>query len=229
MKESDFNDTTLVALTQLCTELDNLYFPVNSKGAAKELQSWSGEAQRQGVNGQVLQALRELRGEEIDRAARMKKLVACLLWMSQMNMSDIEKLIMRHGGAFNGAAGSIISAASRTGDFITVVANICGLVLNTDELKDRALRLQTRLETGAPQEIIYLASECGTNLSRADYQRLTGNGLSQINDLRSASDETLLSLVEGNQKKLKIIKDGIRRHDSRPERQQQLPEIPLFK
>jgi hypothetical protein len=68
---------------------------------------------------------------------RAKKAVACLLWISGTPMSEIEEVLTRFGGRFDGAAGPMRSVRSRTADVLPTVAMVAQLLHSGLDLTQR--------------------------------------------------------------------------------------------
>ncbi|MCZ6775446.1 MAG: DEAD/DEAH box helicase, partial [Ignavibacteria bacterium] len=212
LEPGSITDQTLIALTQLTVELDDVLFPVNSRGAGKELATWSQELQSQAIPQSVLQQLQRHTADTYQTASRFKKATACLLWVTDMPLVQIEEVLTKHGGRFNGAAGPTRSVSSRTHDILPIVARVAEILHKDLDLTERSARLFTRLEVGIPSSIIDLAKQAGARLSRADYQSLLKSNLSQIEDIQNSSDEDLLACVNDNRTKLSIIRQAVIDH-----------------
>ncbi|TIQ41876.1 MAG: hypothetical protein E5X49_17225 [Mesorhizobium sp.] len=73
----------------------------------KEGQSWLSALSYQGVPPHILRCLgRDLR-EGSDEAARAKRAVAALAYVSGQEIGEIERVMAKHGGPFDGAAGPV--------------------------------------------------------------------------------------------------------------------------
>lgn len=221
-------DPTLIALCQLTAELDEVYYPINKKSTQKEPAEWFGQLARQGVAPRVQNALRNSPGVHPQQILRAKKAVACLLWISDLPMQVIEKLMTQFGGAFE-AAGPTRSAASRTADLLPTVARIGEILVPGLDLSDRRAKLVARLECGASHHHGDLSLELGTRLSRADYQNLTKAQLTSIGSISSASDSALDEALRSNSGKRKLIREAISRLTLRKEQAVvEIPEIPVY-
>jgi helicase len=203
------NDPALIAATQLTVELDNVYFPVNKKGAAKETQTWTSEIRLQNVPQSLIHALGLRVAETAQVARRAKKAAACLLWISDLSMSDIENRLTKHGGRFDGAAGPVLAARARTCDLLPTVCRVAEIVHPGLDLSARAARLLTRLEVGVPPAAVDLATHAGSRLSRGDYRRLLEAGMCSIDALEKCPDEELITLLSGSRAKLSAVRAAI--------------------
>lgn len=209
---SQITDPTLIAITQVTVELDEVLFPVNKKGAQKEFNTWKNELYYQSIPEYVIQKL-EITARDVYQAAlRAKKIVACLLWITDHPMSQIEKLLTKHGLSWNGAAGPVRSVSARTCDILETVARIAKVIKKDLDLEERLPRLLTRLDVGVPANIIDIALHAGNRLSRADYQSLMKNDLFEIEKIEKISDKILLGHLNNDEEKLKIIRTAIHKH-----------------
>jgi helicase len=141
------SDPTLIAATQLTVKLDDVYFPINRKSTRSEPQAWSSELQRQGVADQVIRAFHSHVESTFDAVLRAKRTVACLLWISELPLSEVERILMRFGGIFDGAAGPIRATSSRTCDLPPAVTHIINLLNPDGDFEARCRRLVQRHST----------------------------------------------------------------------------------
>lgn len=206
VREADITDPTLIAVTQLCKELDDVLFPINRKSKNKEPQTWFGELSRQGIPGSVTGAMRYHVRNPVEATLRAKKAVACLLWMTDRPLNEIESIMTQFGGRFDGAAGPIRSLRSRTSDLLPVVANIAQVLHPELELEERTRRLLVRLELGIPAPLVEIGRYAGSRLNRADYLVLLRSGHSTAVSIARATDQTLLELLNGDRTKLAVLK-----------------------
>jgi helicase len=205
LSASEVSDPLLIVLCQLSTELNDIYVPINSKGATKEMNSWKNELQGQGISYFVLSAL----GQNLDdrtAASRYKKATACLFWIGNSSMSDIENTMTRHGGRFDGFSGPMRSAASRTRDLIPVAARIAEIFNPGLELGERIEKLHIRLELGIPSSLCVIAKYLGNSFSRGDYHGLMKIGLREWKDVENLEQENLLNVLSGNEDKLNLLR-----------------------
>lgn len=206
------SDPTLIALTQLTVELDAVLFPINKKSTQKEPQAWFGEIQRQGVPAPVLNALQRLITERGQAVLRAKKAVACLLWVTERPIVEIEKVLTQFGGASDGAAGAIRGVAARTCDLLPTVARVAELLHPGLDLGERVSRLLVRLEIGLPAAAIDLASTAGNRLARGDYQLLVRAGLSSIGEIDRRTDDEILRVLGANKAKVQVVREAAAQH-----------------
>jgi replicative superfamily II helicase len=151
------DDATLIALTQITTELDETYLPINKKSKNREPMRWLGGLQQQGVQTRMLQ----VGAREVHTATlRAKKAMACLLWMGGHSRQEIETTLMQHMRD-NVAAGAVNQVRSRTIDLLSVVISVVEILRNVD-LSQRQDDLMLRLELGIP------ATFCQSRASTGD-------------------------------------------------------------
>lgn len=223
---SSITDPALLALTQLTAELDNVYFPINKRGYRKELGSWASELQRQGIVSQILDSFHTHRTEQEQAAMRAKKAAACLLWITDTPLAEVENILARHGGGFGGVAEPIRSTRSRTQDILPVVARVAEIIHEGLDLSDRIARLSIRLEVGAPFSVVEIAEVLGSRLTRADYLVLNKIGMRTIENIEKATDEDLLVGLGGSASKLSEVREALLAY--RNEERESIPVIPLI-
>ncbi|MEP6960485.1 MAG: DEAD/DEAH box helicase [Acidobacteriota bacterium] len=210
LRSSDISDPTLITVTQLTVELDDVLFPMNKKSTQKEPQMWFGELRHQGIPHGVLSSLQRFVQEPQWPTLRAKKASACLMWMAGMPMAQIESTLTQFGGGFGGAAGPMRSVKSRTCDLLPTVARIAELLTTDLNLGDRVERLLTRLEIGVPSAAVDLAALAGDKISRGDYLRLINVGLATPSALQAASDESILACVDASKAKMEAVKLSVK-------------------
>jgi len=201
----DITDTTLIATAQLTVELDQILFSVNPKGPQKELDTWTSELQNQNIPEYVLQKLRN-GGDTRQIAMRFKKTAACLFWITDKPLADIEEILTKHWGRFDGIAGPMRSVASRTHDLLRTVARVAEILHPDLKLEERTAKLFVRLEVGVPSSIFNLAKKIGPTFSRSDYHSLIKENLSDMEVLKTASDEVILTALGDDEAKFGILK-----------------------
>ena len=222
----EINDPTLITLTQLTVELDQVLFPINKRGVNKETQTWLSEVRRQNVPQGVLRALQRSVKEDTQVALRAKKAVGCLLWIADLPMSDIEESLTRHGRKFDGASGPILGVRARTCNLLEVVGRVARIVHPGLDLGSRITRLLTRLEVGVPPAAIDLASRAGSRLSRGDYRRLLAAGLCEIDAIEKCPDEDLLKHLAGSESKLLAVRNAVESY--REQQSEQSADTPIL-
>ncbi len=201
----DLHDATLIALTQITTELDEIYFPFNRRSKNKEPQRWIGTIQQRGVHPSLLQVDAH---EQATVTLRAKKAAACLLWMGGGQRQEIEANLMQHTRE-RIAAGAINQVVSRTSDLLPVVFSAIE-ILRAIDLSDRQADLMLRLDLGIPLDVLPLARICRDLLTRADYLRIRAAGIFEPDALSEASLDEVEALVGGNKSKARLVIERIR-------------------
>jgi helicase len=225
---NDLNDQTLLAAAQLTVELDETYIYVNGKGARKELITWTAELSQQGVHPHVIAQLQQS-PDDYTAAARAKRAAACLLWVSDLPMNQIEPTLLRHGGRFNGTAGPVRSISNRTNDLIPTVTAVAELLHSGADFSEHLARLTRRLESGVSTLMLDIARFAGNLLSRADYHDLQNDGLTSMRVVEQADNKRLLRVLSGSAEKLEVLRqavDAFRSEKAPPELRS--PLIPLY-
>jgi helicase len=200
------NAAALVAATQLTVELDQVLIPFNTRSKRKEPQQWSAELRGQNVSPQVLQALGRYAVDQNTGTRRAKRAAACLYYMTDWPLAEVERTITQFGGGFGGAAGPIRAVATRTRDLLPVVVRVVELLHPGTDLTLLQRQLLVRLEIGLPVEAVDLAARLGGAISRADYLALGHADLVSIDAVRAAGDQELLKHLGGSTAKLKMLR-----------------------
>jgi helicase len=213
IQSEQITDPALITAVQVTHELSQVYVPLNKK-TPKEAQSWASELARQAVPHNILRCLARDINEQHEEAARLKRAVAALAYVSGEEISEIERLLARHGGGFDGSAGPIRSIASRTCDLLGTAARVAELVHPDLQLGERVERLNLRLTLGITGAAVELARYAGGDLSRGDYRRLIAAGLCDFESILTAEDEALLACVDGNRGRLGILRSAAERHNA---------------
>jgi replicative superfamily II helicase len=205
---AQISDPVLIAAAQLTVELDEVLVPLNRKSTQKEPQTWFHELARQGIPPTLLAALRRFVKDQHSGTMRAKRTAGCLLWVAPTPMSAIEAALTQHGGAFDGAAGPVRSAASRTADLLPAIARVATFLHHGLELADRVARLLVRLELGVPAGAALLARHAGARLTRGDYQGLVKAGLTTPEAVEAAGEDALLACLGGDEQKARAVRDA---------------------
>lgn len=208
MNADQISDPTLLAICQVTIEMDQQLFPINKRGFRKELDSWLTMLRQQAVSPAILVQLRRGTTEEHEEALRAKKVVACLAYIAGKEIAEIEDLMGRHGGAFNGAAGPIRATAVRTCDVLAPSARVAEILYPELDLHERVERLAIRLTYGIEGHLVDLAKHVGNILSRADYARLSKKSLYTPDALDQATDSEILSCLELSVEKLEAVREA---------------------
>jgi helicase len=180
----------LVVLAQVTLELDALRIRTHTR-SRQEQARWPRVLMNLGVPGQLLRGLHIGGGVPL---VREKRAAACLLFMSAIPMANVEAELLQHTPE-RSASGPIRQVAARTRDVIGVVANIAnyyGKTLADDAAVDDLL---LQLELGVPRELLPLASELGSQLTRGDYLALLDAGIVGWELVDAADNETLANLL----------------------------------
>jgi helicase len=204
LRPEQITDPTLIAAVQVTRELDEVY-NLNKK-TPKEGQSWLSALANEGVSQHVLRCLGRDVNEQPHQAARAKRAVAALAYVSGQEISEIERLLARHGGLFEGAAGPVRGVAARTCDLLGAAARVAELLHPGLELGDRTERLSLRLTLGIPGPAVALARYVGTELPRGDYRRLVAARLCSHEQIAAAGDEALLACLDGDRRRLAVLR-----------------------
>ncbi len=211
-------DPALISASQSTVELDEVLFPMNKKSRQKEPYLWPNELRQQGVAQRILSAFQRVAVDSHQVTLRAKKAVACLLYISGRPMQEVEQTMTQLGGAFDGAAGPIRSAAARTADVLPTGARVSEILYPGLDLGDRVSRLTLRLTYGIPSAAVDLAHEAGNNLLRGDYTRLAQQKLCEPAAIQAATDAALLACVDSDVRKLRVIRDAAEKVHDRRER-----------
>lgn len=191
MTPEEISDPALIGLTQLTVELGEVPFPINQRSTEKEPQAWLSALRSQGIGGALLQGFSRWWSGKLDQTRAMKKSSACLFYISDKPMVEIEAAMTQFGGGTNGAAGPVRSVASRTADLLETVIRTVEILHPAIELNDRPGRLLTRLQNGVSAKAADIASLFGSALSRGDYQALVRHNLHSVHSLNAASDKQI--------------------------------------
>lgn len=169
--------------------------PGDKPYSVEEYKNIAGLAGRLGFST-VISAFSNNVKEHWDITLRGKKTAACLLWMSNKSMAEIETYLMQHT-IVDSAAGPVRSVTSRTNDILPVAAKIAEQLHPTLDLNNRLLRLLIRLEIGIPATLTDLAIITGKVLSRGDYLLLLQNSITSAESFNNAGTETTQGFLGG--------------------------------
>lgn len=203
------NNAVLMTAACMTCELDEIHFPFNKASTKQEPFTWTRELQLQNVPPSVLDSMQRFAIDQHTGTLRSKKAVACLLWMTDYPLAEMEKTMTRHGPR-GGAAGPIRAVSSRARDMLPVVTRVAELLHQDLDLSDRQTRLMARLEVGLPSDAADLAIYLGGRIARGDHLRLLGAGLGNIEAVEEAKDADLLELLGGDERKLQILRAAVR-------------------
>jgi helicase len=200
----------LIAATQLTVELDQELSPINKKSTQKEPQTWMAELRRQGVPHGIPHALQSSACQENESILRAKKAVACLPWITDKPLSEIEKILIQPGRRLDGVAGPIRSVRARTCDLLPIAARVAEILHPGLDLGKRLARLLTRLDVGVPAAAADLASVAGSGLARGNYHGLLRAGRCTIDAVEHSSDEELPDCLAGDKGKVAVLRDAVK-------------------
>jgi helicase len=228
VRAHEVTDPALIAIAQMSTELDGVYFPINRVSKHKEPQHWIGQLRAQGVSSTILGCLQQNITSSPQATVRAKKAVACLYYVSGMSMDEIERAMSQFGGAFDGAAGPIRSVTSRTCDVLPMLGRAAELLHAGLELEQRIARLVLRLDLGIQGPVVDLARYTERSIDRADYRRLCDAKMTERETLDTAEDAVLLPLVASDRRKLAALRDAVARWSSARVPAPAAPGLPAY-
>lgn len=227
IQQADISDPTLVALTQITVELDQVLFPLNKRSTQKEPQTWMSEVRNQGISGNVISAFGRAVQDQTDTTRRAKKTVACLLWITDKQLVDIETVLMQFDRG-DSAAGAIRGVSARVCDVLPTVARIAEFLNPGLDLATRVERLLVRLEIGIPAGVVELGSIIGKIFNRGDYLCLMKKGITNKETFEAAKGEVLLSCLENNQEKLTAAKIRLEEYERGEKPLSGTPILPAY-
>ncbi len=194
----------------------------------KEPQAWMQALAQQRVAPSVMRALQRRVHDQHQATLRAKKAAACLYWVTDLPLAQIEQALMQFD-RLDGAAGPIRSVASRSCDLLPTVTRVAELLHPELDLSERLKQLLTRLEVGVPAAAVELAAHTGARLRRGDYQRLIKAGLCVIDTIEVSDDDALLACLENNATKLAAVRRAVKVHrDQEREQATLIPAIPMY-
>jgi len=130
------------------------------------------------------------------------------IYISGQEIGEIERLLARHGGPIDGAAGPVREVASRTCDLLGAAARVAEFLHNGLQFGDRIERLNLRLTLGIPGPAIDLARYAGVELTRGDYRRLVAARLCGHEEIAAADDQTLLACLDTDGRRLAVVRSA---------------------
>lgn len=201
------SDPDLIAIAQTSEELDQVNIRVHGR-STKENATWLQELARIGVQQSIIRAMDYEAREGKVLAGRRKKAVAALGYISEMKLEQIEELLSKHVPEKN-FAGAIRGVSDRTCDVLPTVGQIIEYLNPSVAISDRVEKLITRLAIGVHANMVFLANELGSKISRGDYQELMLAGYTSFNAIENAKDEELLPFVGNDLIKLTSIRDAV--------------------
>ncbi len=224
---SEISDPVLITAAQLTVELDDVLFPMNKKSKEKEPQTWFRTLHAQGISSALQYTLRKYVSDEHTGTMRAKKAAACLFWITQTSMEEIERALTQHGGAYDGAAGSVRTVSFRTCDLLPAVARVATFINPQIDLADRVSRLLVRLELGVPGGAVAIARHAGARLDRGDYQDLVKANLNTEDAIEVAGEDAILACVGGDKDKARTVREAAAAIRDEPQ-QEPAPVLPDY-
>jgi helicase len=181
----------LVTLAQVTRELDGQHIRCHTR-SRQERHRWPATLLRLGVSSSLINSLHVGGGNTTVRA---KRAAACLLFMSDLALAEIERELLQHVPD-RAAAGPIRQIAARTRDVVDAVAQVAifrGKSVAADALASVDVGL--RLELGLPVAALPIARVMGSRLTRAQYLLLVSRNLSDWQPISAIEREELSHLV----------------------------------
>ena len=225
------SDPTLIATAQVTLELDKMLFPMNKKSTQKEPQQWSSELARQPIASNVIGAFDNWSTEQHQPTLRAKKAVACLYWISDTPMNDIERAMTQFGGGFDGAVGPVRAVAVRSADLLDTVVRVAELTHKGLDLSERRVNLITRLQVGVSNRNLGLAKLLGNNITRGDYLSFLRNELYSVEAITAASDEQMEAALGGTseaKRKVQMIRNILAEKTSKDAATTPIVPLPIY-
>ena len=223
--KDQITDTALIAATQITVEIEDTLFSVSGNGT-KELATWSDQLNQQGIPNYILGRLRA--GEIYDAASRFKKTSACLLWITEMPLSDMETILTKHGGSFDGVAGPIRRITERVHDVLGVTAAVAEQLHSGLDLSERVPKLLIRLEVGMSSAVLEIGKICGSKITRGIYQALVKAGITTFDKISQSSEADLLAILGQDKESLRILKEGAEKYKTEPKDETKQILIPPY-
>jgi hypothetical protein len=197
--------------------------PLNRKSKNKEPNAWLYQLSRQGVPAPIVAALRMDAYDLSVATMRAKRAAACLLWMSDTPIQQIERVLIQFGGGFD-AAGPLRSVVSRTLDLLPTAIAAAEILYPGLQAAERQSDLLTRLELGLPSALAPLGRLAGGSIGRPAYLALARAGLAGLDDLDGAEDAKIREAVAGDIRVVRAVRAALLKRG-----QESVPlEIPLY-
>lgn len=197
----------LVTATQITAELDETRLPLNRRSTQAEPGTWAPYLMRIGVPRAVVMALSAGAADRNAPTMRAKRAVACLLWMSDMSLAEIEATLTRHVPVRT-AAGELRGVTSRTLDLIPTTMAVAQILHPDADFGQSETDLIARLQLGIPRELAPLGRLAGASLTRANYLSLSRAELTTLHGLESAADEDL-ERVLGDRRRVRAVREAL--------------------
>lgn len=181
---------SLVALSQVTVELDQMYISSNRK-SLQEQRRWPETLAALGVPNSIVRSLHVGGGDPL---LRCKRACASLMFAGPQALASIETQLLRHTRETS-SAGQIRQISSRVRDVIgavAVTARFFDRQLISDSVVDDLL---VRLEIGLPEELVDLARSTKLMLTRGQYLALAERGIGTAAAVRNSEIDTLAEIV----------------------------------
>lgn len=179
----DYNE--LIFLTLITDELNDFYFPVNSRGEAKEKMTWTSYAYSAGISNII----------HLGNTAKILKMFAAIhMYISGKVMNEIEIEIQKHNPDRD-FSGKIRGVSDRAKGFVNAVAKV-STALNPQNVYDESLlkEIVTRMELGIPTELLPLSEDPRFDFKRWELIGLKKKGILSV-DLMKQNLSEITSLV----------------------------------
>lgn len=197
----------LVTATQITAELDETRLPLNRRSTQAEPGTWAPYLIRIGVPRAIVIALSAGAAERSTPTMRAKRAVACLLWMSDMSLGEIEATLTRHVPVRT-AAGELRGVASRTLDLVPTTIAVAQILNPEADFGQSEADLIARLQLGIPRGLAPLGRLAGASLTRANYLSLSGAEMTALDGLDAATDDEL-ERVLGQRRGVRAVRDAL--------------------
>jgi helicase len=208
-------EAVLIVVAQLSSELDDIeVFPLNKRSyrpGHKEYSAWFSALQRNSIPQTIVQSLHKHIEVPHQPVLRAKKAVACLFWMSNTSLADLENMMTQFTRGRE-ASGPIRSVKSRVGDVLPAIIQVAEILHPGLDFSERGRRLLVRLDIGIPNSITDLALFAGRTLTRGDYLTLVNSEFATIETLEQTENETIvecLGVQNGGKSKVADIRSAI--------------------
>jgi len=126
--------------------------------------------------------------------------------MAGRGRQEVERILMQFDRN-QAAAGPLNGVVNRTLDLLPTVIRVAEVLHDTD-LSERESQLILRLQVGLPAALVPLATDLGTELSRAQYLALNRAGLTTPVAIKSADPDHLLTIVDADEELRQRVLDA---------------------
>ncbi|PWW58355.1 DEAD/DEAH box helicase [Actinokineospora spheciospongiae] len=191
IRPSEINRMTLIALAQTTAELDEVRFPAGSGDPRGEEAALIAAVVKQQIAPSLLRLLRSRTGW----AARVRRAIACVLWMQGVPLRRIEAGLARHGEQ---APPPVRQAATRTAEVVAAVVDIAHQLHPSLELEIMGTGLPAQLRLGVVTDLVPVAHRIGPGFRRGTFCALAGAGLRTPAAVLAAPPDLLLRCAGGD-------------------------------